>query len=108
MKPFATKGWIYYGYFERIFPNGQAQGLHAHRLASTVSCVEPLGEEDGNEVDPPDGSQDGEGTTAMADAAFSAAMSAATSAASAAITVIATAHSDMPRARLRSLNMRER
>ena len=46
----------------------------------------------GNEADPPDGSWDGEGTTAMADAAFSAAMSAATSAASAAITAIATAH----------------
>ena len=56
--------------------------------------MEPLGEEDGNEVDPPDGSQDGEGTTAMADAAFSAATSAAMSAASATITAIATAHSN--------------
>lgn len=56
MKPFATEGWIYYGYFEQIFPNGQAWGSHAHRPASTVSHVEPLGEEDGNEADPPDGS----------------------------------------------------
>ena len=54
MKPFSKEGWAFYEYLEQIFPNGQAQGSHAHWPASTVSHAEPLDEEDGNDAYPPD------------------------------------------------------